>query len=225
MVRSGVALGILTTMKGWCFLQRQDGGQLFMTRMYGYSPESTEEGFYYPANGFTIMLALYYFSQLSEVTPAQAESTQGQPGTIHLPWAERGTDSPAPFIQLIPPPRQQVIRPAPYPNYYGGGPQHYGILAQHSQPIELLFEPWKKNNQLGNKSWIARILPEKTEIVLKLWDGWKVDTTDRDNEITTYLHLQSLWGKYIPRLLAGTHIDFCHALIIEYLDVKPPFPF
>jgi hypothetical protein len=220
MVRSGIAFGILTTMKGWCFLQRQDGGGLFVTRMYGYAPASTDEGFRYPPNGFTIMLALYYFSQLAEATPAVAESTQGQPGVIHLPWADRGTDAPAPFIQILPPARQQVIRPAPYPNYYGA--HHYGILAQHSQPVELLFEAWKRENQLGNKCWIARLLPEQTRIVIKLWDGWKVDTTDRDNEVNCYLHLRSLWGKCVPNLLACTHVDFCHALIVEYLDVKSP---
>jgi hypothetical protein len=55
---------------------------------------------------------------------------------------------------------------------------------------------------------------------MKLWDGWKMDTTDRDNEVNNYLHLQSLGGKCIPNLLACTHVDFCHALILEYIDVK-----
>ena len=57
--------------------------------------------------------------------------------------------------------------------------------------------------------------------MVKAWDGWGVDTTDRDNEVNVYLHLQSLWGKYIPNLLACTHIDFCHVLIVKYIDVNP----
>jgi hypothetical protein len=35
MVRNGKTYGILTTMKGWCFLSRANGGMLYMTRMYG----------------------------------------------------------------------------------------------------------------------------------------------------------------------------------------------
>ena len=216
MVRNGIEYGILTTMKGWSFLRRQDGGRLFITRMYGYAPASIAEGFRYPNNGFTIMFALYYISQLAESTPALPESTQGQPGTIYLPLADYRTDRAAPFIEIHQPAQQRPIAPAPYPNYYEN-------LAQHSQPINLLFEPWKQENQLGHKTWIAQLLPEKTKMVVKLWDGWKVDTTDRDNEVSIYLQLQSLWGKYIPKLLACTHVDFCHALIIEYLDVTTFF--
>ena len=35
MTRNSKQLGILTTLKGWCFLKRANGGQLFMTRMFG----------------------------------------------------------------------------------------------------------------------------------------------------------------------------------------------
>ena len=222
MVRNGIVYGILTTFKGWSFFRRQDGGVLFMTRMYGYAPQSIAEGFRYPLNGFTIMLALYYISQVAEATPDVPESTQGQPGTIFLPTADDSSDAAAPCIQIHPPAQPRYILPAPYPNYYNpnrGYPQYYGILAQHLQPISLLFEPWKRENQLGHKNWIAQLLPEQTKLVVKLWDDWKVDTTDRDNEVNIYLHLQSLWGKYMPNLLGCTHIDFCHALIVEYLDV------
>src|SRR5579859_3371613 len=75
MVRNGKVYGILSTMKGWCFLQRVNGGGLFMTRMYGDFPArqgisvgSVAEG-YYPTTNFTIMQALYYMSYISEATP------------------------------------------------------------------------------------------------------------------------------------------------------------
>src|SRR5437762_1728311 len=35
MVRNGKTYGILTTMKGWCFLRRVNGGGLYITRMFG----------------------------------------------------------------------------------------------------------------------------------------------------------------------------------------------
>src|SRR5579859_3678042 len=102
MVRNGIVYGILTTFKGWSFFRRQDGGVLFMTRMYGYAPQSIAEGFRYPLNGFTIMLALYYISQVAEATPDVPESTQGQPGTIFLPTADDSSDAAAPCIQIHP---------------------------------------------------------------------------------------------------------------------------
>lgn len=35
MVRNGKAYGVLTTMKGWCFLRRVNGGGLYITLMFG----------------------------------------------------------------------------------------------------------------------------------------------------------------------------------------------
>ena len=71
MVRNGKAYGILTTIKGWCFLYRVNGGELYMTRMFGdfsarpnMSPGAAAEG-YYNTTGFTIMQALYYISTLA----------------------------------------------------------------------------------------------------------------------------------------------------------------
>src|ERR1700743_2526322 len=35
MVRNGKEYGVLTTLKGWCFARRENGGQLYVTRMFG----------------------------------------------------------------------------------------------------------------------------------------------------------------------------------------------
>ena len=35
MVRNGKVYGVLSTMKGWSFLRRDNGGRLYMTRMFG----------------------------------------------------------------------------------------------------------------------------------------------------------------------------------------------
>lgn len=81
MVRNWETFGILTTMKGWCFLHRQNGGILRMTRMFGDFPpwgQVTEgavaEG-YYPTPNFSIMKALFYLSHLvvgTDDTPLMA---------------------------------------------------------------------------------------------------------------------------------------------------------
>jgi hypothetical protein len=74
MVRNGKAFGILTTMKGWCFLRREDGGILHLTPMLAdFAPvEGVTEGFaaegYHPTPDYTILKALYYFSHLAETT-------------------------------------------------------------------------------------------------------------------------------------------------------------
>jgi hypothetical protein len=201
-------------MSGWCFVYRADGSRLWMTRMYG---QDVANGYLYPNNGFTIVMALYYLSHLAELTPEIPETTQGGPGVVELPMATAGSKAAAPFARVVIPQALQPIAPRP-PNYY---PAYYGQYQQRPEPIQLRFEPSEKDNQLGHKSWIARTLPEESKVVVKAWDSWKLDPTDRDNEVAIYLHLQSLWGTHIPHLLACTHIDFCHALILEHLDVRP----
>jgi hypothetical protein len=74
MVRNNKTYGILTTMKGWCFLSRASGGVLYMTRMYGdfaarqnVSDGAPAEG-YYPTTNFSVMKALYYMSYIAGAT-------------------------------------------------------------------------------------------------------------------------------------------------------------
>lgn len=212
MVRNHKRWGLLSTVDGWCFAYREDGARFFMTRMYG---QGTAEGYHSPGNGFTLMMALYFFTARVETEPNLIETTGGHPGVIWLPPASADTAQAAPYASIIQQNNQpQYILPAPVPNYYNQ-------YQQRPQPISLLFEPWEKANHLGHKSWIARTLPEKSKVVLKTWDAWRVDTTDRDNEENIYLRLEPLQGKYVAKLLASTNIDFLDVLIIEYLDVIP----
>ena len=74
MVRNGKTYGILTTMKGWCFLRRVNGGGLYITRMFGdfmawqgISLGAAAEGYHNTFN-FTIMQGVYYLSSLAEST-------------------------------------------------------------------------------------------------------------------------------------------------------------
>ena len=126
--------------------------------------------------------------------------------------------------------------PPPLPgqgDYYGGQGGYQGgyqvlggydqaKLSQFQSGVDykiFQFEPWNPENILGPKNWIAKVLPSKTRVVLKLWDAWKFDDTAQNHEASIYLHLQSLWRTYIPCLHAKTPLDYFHALIIQYVKV------
>jgi hypothetical protein len=208
MIRNNKTLGILSTMNGWCFLQREDGSHLFMTRMFRHSTQGQgqddQDGYTGP-QGFTILKALYYFSYLAEVTDNTVETAGDQLGVVVLPLSgsARGLASVVQIRQ-----RHAQILPRP-PAVQGQQPQQ--------QYIQFLFKPWLKENQLGHKTWIAELLPEHEKVVFKLWDGWKFDGSERDHEVAMYMRLQSLWGKCVPDLLGSTPIDFLHAIILQYI--------
>ena len=241
MVRNGKAYGVLTTMKGWCFLRRVNGGGLYITRMFGdfvarpgLSPGSTAEGYYNTSN-FTIMQAIYYLSSLVEARNDLSETpVNGVPGQVNLPYAGNSTAA-APTIQQ---PQSQIpLMPAGQGGYgyigqggYQDGYQGVQVLggydqaecSQYHNDVDykyLQFEPWKPENILGPKNWIAKVLPDRTEVVLKLWDAWKFDAKAQNHEASIYLHLRSLWGTYIPSLRVKTTLEYFHALIFQYVKI------
>jgi len=61
----------------------------------------------------------------------------------------------------------------------------------------LQFEPWDKGNCLGPKNWLAKVVSNGSQVILKLWDAWKFDASTRDHELGIYLQLKSLWGKFV----------------------------
>jgi tRNA A-37 threonylcarbamoyl transferase component Bud32 len=54
----------------------------------------------------------------------------------------------------------------------------------------------------------------------KLWDGYKHSAADRDHEVEAYMHLQSLWGREVPRFIGCGTLDFCWALLVERIQVR-----
>lgn len=237
MVRNSKTIGVLTTMKGWCFLQRFNGGRLIMTRMYGdfsawgnITSGADAEGYYATPN-FTIMKALYYLSYLTAATNDTLETPiNGQPGYVYLPFASGVGTHAAPKIQ-----QPAIIAPRPAGQGNGNGNDYAGYdfaitggyevandFCQLHEEVDyrvLQFEPWVKENCLGPKNWIAKVVSNGSQIVLKLWDAWKFDASTRDHELAVYLQLKPLWGKFVPFLYVSTPIEFFHALILEYVDV------
>jgi len=240
MVRNGKTYGVLTTMRGWCFLHRQNGGHLVITPMYGdyvawpgISQGAAPEGYYVP-QGFSIMQALYYISAVAEGTPDLPETpVGGLPGVVTLPFVQNSTVA-APTIQQPP--------PAANPGAAFGAlaPAQGGQGHQANQTVQVLggydqsectqydttfeikgfqFEPWIPENNLGPKTWIAVALPAKSKVILKLWDAWKFDEESRNREASVYLKLRPLWGKCIPSLFVKSALEYFHALVFQYIKV------
>jgi len=109
MVHNGKMYGVLTTMKGWSFLHRENGGLLYITPMFGdfqarqgISHGAAYEGYYVP-HGFSIIQALYYLSAMAEVTDNLPETPiGGRAGQVTLPYAGNSTTA-VPTIQQPPP--------------------------------------------------------------------------------------------------------------------------
>jgi len=241
MVRNGKAYGVLTTMKGWSFLRRDNGGQLYITPMFGdfqarqgISNGAFYEGYYTP-QGFSIMQALYYLSAIAE-TAADLPETPigGRPGQVHIPYAGNST-TPAPTIQQ-PPDNAGFGFPGLAPPQGGQGQQYgnqgVGILEGYDQSEcihydgaftykDFQFQPWLPENNLGPKTWIAIALPAEFKVIFKLWDAWKFDQEARNREASVYLQLRPLWGKCIPSLFVKSALEYFHALIFQYIKVYP----
>jgi hypothetical protein len=240
MVRNGKAYGILTTMKGWCFLRRENGGRLYITPIYGdfitwqgISEGAAPEGYYAP-QGFSIMQALDYLSALAEATPDLPETPiGGLTGQVTLPQAGNSTNA-APTIQQ-PPAGNAGAGPGALAPAHGGqehqvGHQGVQILggyersecARYDLAFEFKgfqFEPWRVENNLGPKTWIALALPVHSKVTLKLWDAWKFEEEARNQEASVYLQLRPLWGKRVPSLFVKSALEYFHALVFQYIRV------
>jgi hypothetical protein len=222
MVRNGKTYGVLTTMKGWCFARREDGGRFYVTRMFGdflpaerVSMGAVAEG-YQPTTGFSIMMALYCLSALAESAADSPETPIGNvPGAVFLPGAT-GSTSATTLIQRSPPVGPRNV-----------GESNDAECFQYDDDLvyeAFQFEPWLSETNLGPKTWTAIALPSRTNVVLKLWDAWHFDCELRNQEASIYLYLRSLWGKYIPSLRVKSPLDFFHALVLQYVKVLLPTP-
>ena len=291
MVRNGKRVGILTTVKGWSFMWRENGGELHMTRLFGDfhpSPPVSEDRIerwgasgtpskgalaegYSHTTGFSIMKALYYISYLAHKTDDFPETpTNGCPGEMFLPisiqimrvmkpasplqnapsvaqvWNEHCMNSKFMHEAVSRPPLEiDFAAKFPRPPHRITGPdgtpaakrRAYQVVGGYDEDTDcfqfqteidcrsLQFEPWKKENSLGWKTWKAIATASGTQVVLKMWDDWlrygeDLENTGkelRDDEVAIYLHLQPIWGKYVPSLLASSPVDFFHALVVEYI--------
>ena len=213
MVRNQKALGIITTMTGWVFLKRENGGRLFMTSCLGCGDfnDLVARGYTRPG-GYTISQALYFFSALAESTPDLPETI----GSSGYP------------VQRIPEAMASLAPSIPqgFEFNYANFPANQAATGQYPgefQWVGLAFEPWKSGNQIGHKTWLGNFDERSQQrgsgkVVIKLWDSWRFHSKDRDNEVAVYHRLQSLWGLCVPTLRAFGPLGFSHCLVIDYID-------
>ena len=206
MVRNGRKYGILTTVNGFAFLCRENYGRLFMTRLVTSSVTLP-----------TILKMLYYMSFLTATAPPLPE-TDVYGRTLAIPAANYKYPVAAP--QLPGPPaspsnHSQIHQP--FGHSLGSTYQYVLVQASEDHP-GLVIEPWIQSNCLGGKTFRGLFLPDK-DVVVKLWDSYTHNATDRDNEVEAYMKLQALWGLLIPRFLCSAEFDFCWGIVLEHVEV------
>jgi len=209
LVHSGKIYGVLSTVNMWVFLKREHGGRLWMTR-----PICCDA-----VQPFTIMEALYYISAKSARSGHLQETDKnGKPVIVKL--ANYKSPSTAPTVFHTTKNRDDVYYPET-------GSTQATIIRSHSKSDvcfcgvihEILLEPWKDHNWLGNKTILATWFPGNLVVVAKVWDSYKESSERRDHEMMIYMRLQSLWGKFVPRLICSADIDFCYSIILEEVKV------
>lgn len=87
-------------------------------------------------------------------------------------------------------------------------------------PPRAVFQSWKSGNSLGQKTFLLTLLPD-TIVVEKLWDAYKEPPETRDQEVSIYMQLSSLWNAIVPRLIGCVEINFSHSPLIERIEVFP----
>ncbi len=218
------AFGILTTTSGFVFLRREDNGILYMSRMFASNSMLAPYGYIMPETlvpgmNFTISHILYWFTRLTEVTPTVVETAiAGAVTTLN-------TYQPAPAPQS----NVGVTYQSQHLNqgssnqglHYGQGYTQNQSLERFKEGFKLDFKPWEVKNYLGGQVWYANLLvPDECAVVVKCWDAYTQGAGNRDNEVDNYMRIQSLWGICVPRLFGKGEIDFCHAMILERIDVR-----
>ena len=149
-------LGILTTTAGFVFLKRQDGGILYMSRMYG-SHHDLEQYQYAmprtlgPPNNFTISHMLYWFTAMTELARRIPESRlqqaiqvmNAQCASAHTPQSTGQYAQPVPANYMVP---QQ-------PGGQAAGPPGYTMFGlQAAEDIWVYFKAWARENHCGGRA-------------------------------------------------------------------------
>lgn len=210
MVRNAKRYGILTTVNGWVFLMRENGGTLYMTQLI--SCQCTNPP-------FTILQVLYYISALATSNGHLIETdAKGNPAKIELADSKypvaapsvTGSQSSSTMLPYTNPGATIIYPPAPG--------QQLNLVAQ-TLGHALLLEPWEAANRCGGKSFRGILMPKHEPVIVKLWDGYKNQSDMRDQEVQIYMILQGLWNKQTANLICSANIDFCFGIILNEIKV------
>jgi hypothetical protein len=213
MVHNKHSIGVLTTMNGWVFLSRTDYGELFISRMIPCDARNPYQ--------CTIFQLLYYVSALAAQS-SEVPERYGNGAEAKIEMADGSRPAAAPKA-----PGRRSMPPPPRADDYSTGtieqlppiPPFRRTLEPWTDAPQVIFEPWRDGNMLGAKTFLLTLVPDRRVVVAKMWDGYNDLPNDRDNEVSIYLHLSSLWDTVVPRLIGSAEIDFFHSLLIERIEV------
>ena len=130
--------------------------------------------------------------------------------------------------RVHPPPPNITSQPYTFPfpqssNTGAGGYGQYGNCTFSLEPVDELlldFKPW-----LVVSRWWTRlpstVINGNQQTVVKSWDSYKHDSSRRDNEVSRYMRIQSLWNACVPHFIGKGDLDFCHSLFVEFVKLKP----
>jgi len=175
---------------------------------------------------FTIQHVLYWFTHLTETTERVVERDLAQVIQVMDRYQTKPVRPTPPNIT-----NQPYVSPYPQVSYTGAGgygagghAQYHGDSTFSLEPVDELlldFKPWLAESRCGGRAFRATLIEGDQQIVVKSWDSYKHNPSQRDNEVSMYMRIQSLWNVCVPRLIGKGEIDFCHSLFLEFIKVKP----
>jgi len=62
----------------------------------------------------------------------------------------------------------------------------------------LDFKPWLAESRCGGRAFCATLIEGNQQIIVKSWDSYKHDSSPRDNQLSIYMKIQSLWNVCVP---------------------------
>jgi hypothetical protein len=215
LFHNSVVYGIITTVNAFTFLRRERGGKLSLTRLF---PATRTDP--------TILRMLYYFSHLCAVAEPLIETHEdGRPITVSA--AESNTS----LAPLVPPPRParapsakntlqnvQLNPPRRSSRLNQGGTDSASRKPALSNQLSLNIDIRATGTHLGCKGYKG-VLNTGETVFAKLWDGWKHNSEEADQETAIYNSLRDLWGTTVPRLIIHGGWGFCHIVVLEFIKV------
>lgn len=191
-----------------------------MSRLYGSHSDLEPYQYVMPhsmasESGFTISHMLYWFTALTE--QAQLLPETSLQGSIQLLNAQRPANPYTGTTQIAAPIDPNYSSPQQGPPIAPLSSFQHGLNS--ADDVFLNFKPWTPGTHLGGRAWHAVLLPEKLPVVLKCWDSHKHNPDALKNEVDIYLKLQKLWGTCVPKFIASGRVGFCHAMVLDYLNV------
>ena len=95
----------------------------------------------------------------------------------------------------------------------------WGWALEPAMDVFLDFKPWLHENHRGGRAWSAHLLPEKTPVIVKCWDAYKNSEDPCNTEVGAYVTLRELSGICIPKFIVVGRVGFCHAIVLQDLEV------